>query len=166
MKRITLAVTVLTLLFFAEAVFSQPVLSATSTDKCRASIGKAAGKYLSNTMKAMRKCMDKGGGAAACLGSVSDAKASGSIAKARAKSHKLILKRCGGFSSLADVQFGLGYGAQCLGTGKAGVCDFAMSGVDVAGADNDLLECLDCLHDYAANCLNSASYNSGGASCF
>jgi len=90
------------------------------------------------------------------------------VAKAQSRANKHVLKKCSTWASAEEVRYDLGYGSSCPGIAKAGYCDFELSGLDVQGEDNDLLECLGCIHSHLAECLTATSYNvaSPGGDCF
>ncbi|HIF64444.1 MAG TPA: hypothetical protein EYG16_06125 [Deltaproteobacteria bacterium] len=145
------------------------VASSSDLDKCKLAIAKADSKYVGKYTKASRRCMDDGGSASACMGSTGgDARFVAAVGKAQSRANKLVLKKCSAWGAAEKVRYDLGYGSSCPGIAQPGNCDFELSGLDMQGEDNDLLECLGCLHSHMAECLTAAAYNIAvpGGRCF
>lgn len=154
----------------ASAATAGPAVAASSgLEKCKLAIAKAESKYTAKYTKASRRCMSKGGSAPACMGSApGDARVVAAVAKAQSRADKLVLKKCSAWASAGEVRYELGYGSSCPGIATPGSCDFELSGLDVQGEDNDLLECLRCVHSHVAECLTATAYNiaAPGGRCF
>jgi len=155
---------------FAAAATAGPAVAASSgLEKCKLTIAKAESKYTAKYTKASRRCMSKGGSATACMGSTpGNARVVAAVAKAQSRATKLVLKKCSAWGAAEKVRYDLGYGSTCPGIAKPGYCDFELSGLDVQGEDNDLLECLKCIHSHVAECLTATAYNvaAPGGGCF
>jgi hypothetical protein len=97
-----------------------------------------------------------------------DARVVAAVVKAQSRANKLILKKCPAWAAAEAVRYDLGYGSSCPGISQPGYCDFELSGLDVEGEDNDLLECLGCIHSHVAECLTATAYNvaAPGGGCF
>lgn len=154
----------------ATAATAGPAVAASSgLEKCKLAIAKAESKYTAKYTKASRRCMSRGGSAPACMGSTAgDARVVAAVAKAQSRADKLVLKKCSAWAAAEEVRYELGYGSSCPGIAKPGNCDFELSGLDVQGEDNDLLECLRCVHSHVAECLTATAYNiaAPGGRCF
>ncbi len=140
---------------------------APSTDaavkKCQRALGKETAKFFDAKRKALSKCEDVvlAGGTGACP----DARAAASIAKAEAKKVAKICaacggpdKACGGPDDLTRAQ--IGFAATCPNLdppGPAPACGGAVSSLE------DIVECVDCVTGFKADCVSAAGAPAAGA---
>ena len=128
-------------------------------NKCQATIGKATTTFLVASTTALAKCWEAvNSGKAAGVCPTADGKAAGAIAAAETKKVAAICKACGGTDKQCDgsgdfTLAAIGSAPTCPGVTPPG-------GASCAGAPAtllDLVQCLDCVDAFSADCAVSAA---------